>query len=265
MKAKIGVIGGSGFYQLLKNPRKKIIKTPYGKPSDKIAFGDIAKRKVAFLPRHGAKHQYPPHRVPYKANLWSLKEIGVERVISVTACGSLQKKIKRGDFVILDQFVDRTRGRGGSFYDGPKTIHVSLAYPYCRELAKIAYQQGKKLKLKIHSKGILVVIEGPRYSTYAESVWFTKMGWDVINMTGYPEVVLARELEICYAAIALATDYDVGVVVRNKITPVTTEEVIRVFKENNERAQKLVKSIIQKIPEKRSCDCGEALKYAAIN
>jgi 5'-methylthioadenosine phosphorylase len=265
MKAKIGVIGGSGFYHLLKNPRLRTFKTPYGRPSDKIAFGDIAKRKVAFLPRHGAKHQFPPHRVPYKANLWALKEIGVERVVAVTACGSLQKKIKRGDFVVLDQMVDRTHGRGDSFYDGPETVHVSLAHPYCSQLTKIAFQQGKKLKLRIHPRGTLVVIEGPRYSTFAESVWFTKMGWDVINMTGYPEVVLARELELCYSAIALVTDYDVGVVVKEKIVPVTTKEVLEVFKENNQKAQKLVKSIIQKIPEKRSCDCGEVLKYAAIN
>lgn len=265
MKAKIGVLGGSGFYKLLEKQRLIAVKTPYGKPSDKVAVGIIGKRKVAFLPRHGFKHQFPPHRVPYRANLWALKSIGVERIVAVTACGSLQKKIKRGDFVILDQFIDRTRGRGDSFYDGPETVHVSLAHPYCPQLAKIAYREGKKRKLRIHSKGTLVVIEGPRFSTYAESIWFTKMGWEVINMTGYPEAVLARELELCYSVIALVTDYDVGVVVKEKLPPVTTKEVLEVFKENNEKAQKLVKAIIQKLPEKRSCDCGEALKYARMN
>jgi 5'-methylthioadenosine phosphorylase len=265
MKPKIGVIGGSGFYQLLKNPRLKVIRTPYGKPSDKIAIGEIGKKKVAFLSRHGAKHQYPPQSVPYKANLWALKKIGVERVIAVTACGSLQKKIKRGDFVVLDQFVDRTRGRGDSFYDGPETVHVSLAHPYCPEIGKLAFQEGKKQKLKIHPKGNLVVIEGPRFSTYAESIWFTKMGWDVINMTGYPEAVLARELELCYSAIALVTDYDVGVVVKERIKPVTTKEVMKVFKENNERAQQLVKAVIRRMPEKRKCACCQALEDAKVN
>jgi 5'-methylthioadenosine phosphorylase len=265
MKPKIGVIGGSGFYQLLRNPRLKTIKTPYGKPSDKIAVGVIGKKKVAFLSRHGAKHQYPPQSVPYKANLWALKKMGVGRVIAITACGSLQKKIKRGEFVVLDQFVDRTRGRGDSYYDGPETVHVSLAHPYCPEMAKIAYQMGKKQKLKIHPKGTLVVIEGPRFSTYSESIWFTKMGWDVINMTGYPEAVLARELELCYSAIALVTDYDVGVVVKEKIKPVTFKEILEVSKENNDKARQLVKAIIQKIPEKRKCGCGQALEYARIN
>ncbi len=265
MKAKIGIIGGSGFYKLLQKQHLITVRTPYGRPSDKIAIGEIGKKKVAFLARHGNKHQYPPQSVPYKANLWALKKMGVERIIAVTACGSLQKKIKRGDFVVLDQFVDRTRGRGDSYYDGPETIHVSLAHPYCQEISKIAFQEGKRLKLRIHPKGTLVIIEGPRYSTYAESIWFTKMGWDVINMTGYPEAVLARELELCYSAIALATDYDVGVVVKEKIAPVTTKEVMEVFKENNEKAQKIVKAIIQKIPQKRSCDCGEALKFAKVN
>lgn len=265
MKPKIGIIGGSGFYQLLKKQRLIKIKTPFGFPSEKIAIGEIAGKKVAFLPRHGFKHQFPPQSVPYRANLWALKKIGVERIIAVTACGSLQRKIKRGDFVVLDQFVDRTRGRGDSYYDGPETIHVSLAQPYCPQLSKIAYQTGRKLKFRIHPKGTLVVIEGPRFSTYAESVWFTKMSWEVINMTGYPEVALARELELCYSAIALVTDYDVGVVVKEKISPVTTKEVMEVFKENNEKAQKLVEEIIKKIPEKRTCDCGQALKSAKVN
>jgi len=265
MKPKIGVIGGSGFYQLLKNPRFKIIKTPYGKPPEKIAVGFVGKKRVAFLPRHGNKHQYPPQSVPYKANLWALKKMGVERIIAVTACGSLQKEIKRGDFVALDQFIDRTRGRGDSYYDGPETVHVSLANPYCSQLAGIAYQEGKKQKLRIHPQGTLVVIEGPRFSTYAESIWFTKMGWDVINMTGYPETVLARELELCYSAIALVTDYDVGVVVKEKIKPVTFKEILDVSKENNEKAQELVKAIIQEIPEKRKCDCGQALEFARVN
>ena len=260
----IGVIGGSGFYRLLKNYKVVSVKTPFGAPSAKIALGEMAGKKIAFLPRHGEKHQFPPHKIPYKANLWALKSLGVERVISLTACGSLQAKIKRGDFVVLDQFVDRTSRQAVSFYDGPQTVHISTAYPYCPELSKIALQVGKKLKIKIHPRGTLVIIEGPRFSTKAESEWFTKMGWEVVNMTGYPEVALARELELCYGAIALVTDYDVGVVAGEKIKPVSMEEITRVFKENNEKAQKLVHEMIQKIPEERLCACGEALEGARV-
>ncbi|MBI5465026.1 S-methyl-5'-thioadenosine phosphorylase, partial [Candidatus Gottesmanbacteria bacterium] len=228
MKAEIGIIGGSGFYELASGLKEFKVETPYGSPSGKVAIGKIANHQIAFLPRHGRNHQLPPHKINYRANLWALKKLGVERILSVTACGSLQKEIKRGDFVVLDQFVDRTRGRADTFYDGPETIHISTAYPYCPELSKLAYASAKKLKIPVHPKGTVVVIQGPRFSTKAESEWFTKMGWDVINMTGYPEVVLARELEMCYCAIALATDYDVGIVVSEKLPPVSTEEIIKV-------------------------------------
>lgn len=264
MQAQIGVIGGSGFYTLLEHPQEIAVKTPFGAPSAKIALGTIGQKKVAFLPRHGLKHQFPQHKIPYKANLWALKSLGVERIIAVTACGSLQKEIKRGDFVVLDQFVDRTRRNDATFYDGPETYHISTADPYCPELVKIAFGVGKNLKIKIHPRGTLVVIEGPRFSTKAESEWFTKMGWEVVNMTGYPEVALARELEMCYTSIALVTDYDVGVVASQKLPPVSMEEIIKVFNENNQEAQKLVLEMIKKIPGKRGCDCGQALKGAKV-
>lgn len=264
MRASIGVIGGSGFYKLLRNYQNIAVKTPFGAPSTKIALGEMAGKKIAFLPRHGEKHQFPPHKIPYKANLWALKSLGVERVISLTACGSLQAKIKRGDFVVLDQFVDRTSRQAVSFYDGPQTVHISTAYPYCPELSKIAYQSGKSLKIRTHPRGTLVVIEGPRFSTKAESQWFTKMDWDVVNMTGYPEAALARELELCYGAIALVTDYDVGVVVGEKIKPVSMEEITKVFKENNEKAQRLVLRMIEGIPQERACACGRALGGARV-
>ncbi len=265
MKAVIGIIGGSGFYKLLKNPKEVSLKTPFGLPSEKVALGEISGKMVAFLPRHGAKHQFPPHKIPYKANLWALKELGVERIISLTACGSLQKNIKRGDFVVLDQFVDRTRREGATFYEGPETVHISTAYPYCPELSGVAYKVGRHLKIKIHPRGTLVVIEGPRFSTRAESEWFTKMGWDVINMTGYPEVALARELELCYCSIALVTDYDVGVVSKEKIKPVTTEEILKVFGENIEKAKTLVLAMIKEIPKDRNCLCQSALTGARVN
>ncbi|MDZ4209809.1 MAG: MTAP family purine nucleoside phosphorylase, partial [Candidatus Curtissbacteria bacterium] len=154
----IGVIGGSGFYSLLENPALQKIDTPYGPPSGKIALGRIGKKEVAFLPRHGYDHDFPPSKVHYKANLWALKSLGVKQVIAVTACGSLQKKIKRGDFVVLDQFVDRTRHRDDTFFEGPITTHVSSAYPYCPEVAKLAYKVGKKMGIRIHPTGTLVVI-----------------------------------------------------------------------------------------------------------
>jgi 5'-methylthioadenosine phosphorylase len=264
MKPKIAVIGGSGFYQLLENPQFERIETPYGAPSAKIALGKIGDIDIAFLPRHGYEHELSPRMVPYKANLWALKSLGVERVIAVTACGSLQKKIKRGDFVVVDQFVDRTRYREDTYFSGPITTHISTADPYCQGISKLIVMVGKKLKIKIHPKGTLVVIEGPRFSTRAESEWFTKIGWDIVNMTGYPEATLARELELCYNAIALVTDYDVGIVAKEKLNPVSMDEIIKVFKENNEKAQRLVIELIKKIPIERKCECGQSLTGARI-
>ena len=264
MKPKIAVIGGSGFYQLLNNPAFVRVETPYGAPSSKIAIGKIGEQEIAFLPRHGYEHELSPRMVPYKANLWALKSIGVEQVIAVTACGSLQKKIKRGDFVVVDQFIDRTRYRDDTYFSGPITTHISTAYPYCPEIGKLIYSVGKKLKIRIHPKGTLVVIEGPRFSTRAESEWFTRMGWDIVNMTGYPEATLARELELCYNAVALVTDYDAGIVAQEKLKPVSMDEITKVFKENNEKAQKLVTELIKKMPIERKCECGKALEGARI-
>ncbi len=262
MKADIAIIGGSGLYKLLDKAKEVKVKTPYGFPSDKITIGLLSGRKIAFLPRHGKKHQFPPHSINYRANIWALKELGVKQIISLTACGSLQKEIKRGDFVVIDQFVDRTGGRQVTFYDGPKTIHVSTAYPYCPQINKIAYDTGLKLGLRIHSHGTLVVIEGPRFSTRAESEWFTKMGWDVINMTGYPEVALAKEMGMCYSALGLVTDYDVGIVAREKLPPVSAQEIVKVLSQNIDKAISLTEAIIKKLPQKRECDCGNSLDSA---
>jgi len=263
-KIDIAVIGGSGFYNLLNKPELIKVETPYGPPSAKLAVGKVGERKVVFLPRHGYDHELPPSQIPYKANLWAFKSLGVERIIAITACGSLQTKMKRGDFVVVDQFVDRTRHRDDTFFQGPLTTHISSAYPYCEQLSKIAYQTGRKLNIGIHQNGTLVIIEGPRFSTKAESEWFTKMDWDIINMTGYPEVTLAKELELCYCAIALVTDYDVGIVTKEKIKPVSMGEITKVFKENNQKAQKLVLEMIRKIPDERSCECGKVLEGARI-
>jgi len=244
-KADIGVFGGSGFYSFLENIKEIEIDTPYGKPSGNIAIADFEGKKVAFLPRHGKMHQYPPHMVPYRANLFAMKELGVSKIIAPTASGSLQSYIKPGDFVICDQFVDRTWGRKDTYFDGPDTRHVSPAHPYCPELRKIAIEAGNKLGITIHEKGTVVVIQGPRFSTVSESRWFSRMGWEVINMTQYPECFLARELGICYVNIALITDYDAGLEGRSDIQPVTHSEVIKVFEKNNMILKSMLFEIIR--------------------
>ncbi|MGQ9844967.1 MAG: S-methyl-5'-thioadenosine phosphorylase [Caldisericia bacterium] len=265
-KISIGVFGGTGFYKFFEDVKEVTIETPFGSPSSSIGIVEVDGKKVAFLPRHGKNHQYPPHKIPYRANLWAMKKLGVERIIAPNACGSLQPHIKVGDFVICDQFVDRTSGRVSSFYDGPITTHVSMAEPYCPELREIAINNLKKLGFPHHDKGTVVVIEGPRFSTISESKWFTSMGWDVINMTQYPEVVLARELEICFLNISVVTDYDVGLVSEGSVEPVSHEMVIKIFNENIEKLKTLIVNIIKDIPEKREkCSCGEALKGARFS
>jgi 5'-methylthioadenosine phosphorylase len=253
-KADIGVFGGSGFYSFLDNVREIEVETPYGKPSDNIAIADFEGKKVAFLPRHGKRHQYPPHMVPYLANIYVMKQLGVKKIIGPTASGSLQPGIKPGDFVVTDQFIDRTSGRKDTFFDGPETIHTTIAHPYCPELRKTAIEAGKSLGITIHEHGTVVVIQGPRFSTAAESRWFSKMGWEVINMTQYPECYLAREQGICYANISLITDYDAGLEGRDDILPVTHEAVLEVFRENNEKVKNMIFEIIRKI-NMDDCKC----------
>jgi 5'-methylthioadenosine phosphorylase len=252
-KADIGVFGGSGFYSFMDNVTEIDIDTPYGKPSEKVSIANFNGKSIAFLPRHGKKHQYPPHKIPYKANLYAMKQLGVTRIIGPTASGSLQPHIKPGDFVITDQFVDRTRGRDDTYFNGPEVNHISSAYPYCPNLREIAIQAAKLAGITIHEKGTVVVIQGPRFSTVAESRWFNKMGWDVINMTQYPECYLARELGICYLNIALITDYDTGLEGREDIVPVTHDEVLKVMDENNDRVRELLFEIINRIDLSYEC------------
>lgn len=252
--ADIGVFGGSGFYEFLTDVKEILIETPYGSPSDAVTIAEIANKKVAFLPRHGKKHQIPPHYINYRANLWAMKSLGITRIISPCAAGSLQTHVKPGEFVICDQFVDRTSQRKDTFYDGPITTHVSVADPYCPELREIAINSASELNISCHTKGTIVVINGPRFSTKSESDWYTQMGWEVINMTQYPEVILAREQDMCIVNISLITDYDCGLV--GDVPPVTHSEVIKVFTENNEKLKKLLYNMISKIPsEREKCDC----------
>ncbi len=260
--AELGVFGGSGFTSFLEDIETVDLDTPYGKPSAPPVIGDVGGRRVAFIPRHGTKHEYPPHKIPYLANAWAMKELGVTRVIGPNACGSLQPNVKPGDFVVCDQLVDRTRTRPHTFYDGPVTTHITFADPYCPTVRTVAVERGRALDIPIHDGGTVVVVEGPRFSTRAESAWFAAAGWEVINMTQYPEALLARELELCYANISLITDYDVGV---EGVAPVTNDEVIRVFNENNDRLRELLFAIIPALPEARDCPCPTALQGASFD
>ncbi len=258
--ADIGIFGGSGFYKLLEKAEEKVIETPYGAPSDKIMLGTLGGKKVAFLPRHGGSHQLPPHMINYRANMWAMKSLGCTRIISPCAAGSLQKHVGLGHFVVCDQYVDRTSGRTDTFYDGPISTHVSAADPYCPELRKLAIAAGSDCGITTHDKGTVVVIQGPRFSSKSESKWFTSMGWEVINMTQYPEAHLARELELCVVNVSLITDYDSGLV--GDVEPVSHEDVVKVFTGNLEKLQRMLIKLLEKIPDGRGCKCADTLKGA---
>ncbi|MDI9641292.1 S-methyl-5'-thioadenosine phosphorylase [Kamptonema cortianum] len=244
--AEIGVFGGSGFYSLLDQVTEVKVDTPYGKPSDSVMLAEVAGRKVAFLPRHARDHSIPPHKINYRANVWAMHKLGVQAVISPCAVGSLQRHIAPGSFVVTDQFVDRTKGRDDTFYDGPVTTHISPADMYDKTMRKLAVEAIRANGIEAHDGGTVVVIQGPRFSTKAESEWFTKMGWDIINMTQYPEGYLCHELGMAVVNIGLVTDYDSGVVA--DVEAVTAHSVLEVFKQNAENARKVVLDLIEKLP-----------------
>ena len=209
--AEIGVFGGSGFYSLLDDVREIKVDTPYGPASDSFFLASVGGRSVAFLPRHGRRHTIPPHKINYRANVWAMRSLGVKAVIAPCAAGSLQVHVKPGDFVVCDQLVDRTRGRIDTFYDGPIVTHLSSAEIYDPVLRQLAIATIRDHGVEVHESGTMVVIQGPRFSTKAESKWFGDAGWQVIGMTGYPEAWLCRELGMAVVNIALITDYDAGV------------------------------------------------------
>jgi 5'-methylthioadenosine phosphorylase len=260
-RADVGIFGGSGFYSFLEHVETVDLETPYGNPSAPIAIGELGGARVAFLPRHGVEHELPPHRVPYRANLWALREVGVRRIIGPCASGALRTDLALGEFVVCDQFVDRTWGRGDTFYDGPRATHVSAADPYCADLRRLLVETAAELDIPVRDGGTVVVVQGPRFSTRAESRWFQQLRWDVINMTAYPEGMLARELELCYATIAMVTDYDVGVEDR---PPVTAAEVVRVFEKNNARLRELLFAVIPRIGPQPEDACSTALREASF-
>jgi 5'-methylthioadenosine phosphorylase len=258
--AEIGVFGGSGFYSLLEDVREVKVDTPYGPPSDSIFVAEVSGRKVAFLPRHGRLHTIPPHMLNYRANVWAMRSIGVKAIISPCAAGSLQRHVKPGDFVVSDQFVDRTRGRKDTFFDGPIVTHVSPAETYDPVLRAIAIDACRKNGIEVHETGTVVVIQGPRFSTKAESKWFSDAGWEVINMTQYPEAYLCRELGMAVVNIALITDYDSGL--HADVEPVNAQQVLQVFEKNAKRIRQVVLDMIGAMPaDLDSMGAREALRF----
>jgi 5'-methylthioadenosine phosphorylase len=263
LTAEIGVIGGSGFYRFLDDVTQLEVTTPYGPPAAPITIGSIGGRKVAFLPRHGMRHEFPPHLVPYRANLWALHSLGVRQILAPCAVGSLRAELGPGTLAVPDQLVDRTSGRAQTFYDDPAAVHVSFADPYCptgrRAVLGVAASEPA---VPMTDGGTMVVIQGPRFSTRAESQWYAALGWSLVNMTGHPEAVLARELAVCYTAIALVTDLDAGI---DAGSGVTQEEVFRVFEDNIPRLRDLLMRVIPALPpgHERPCPCGSALEGTA--
>lgn len=248
-QADIGVIGGSGFYSLLDDAQPVPVTTPYGSPSEAPAVGELAGRRVAFIPRHGAGHRYPPHLVPYRANLWALRSLGVRQVLSLSAVGSLRADLGPGSLVVPDQIVDRTHGRAHTFADGPNgVVHASFADPYCPHGRSAALGAGRP----VTDGGALVVVNGPRFSTRAESLEFQRNDWAIIGMTAMPEATLARELALCYTTLALVTDLDAGV---EAGTGVTHAEVLEQFAANLPRLRELLVDTVQRLPEKQATDC----------
>ena len=255
--AEIGVIGGSGFYSFLDDAVEVDVETPFGPPSDPPVVGEVGGRRVAFVPRHGHDHRFPPHLVNYRANLWALRSLGVRQVIGPSAVGSLDPANGAGTIVVVDQAVDRTWGRAHTFYDrvGP-VVHVSLADPYCPRGRAAAVAAARERDLHVVDGGTLVVINGPRFSTRAESRWHADAGWTVVGMTGLPEASLARELALCYTSLALVTDLDAGV---ESGEGVTHAEVLEVFARNISKVRDLLYDVIPALPTDDDCPCRHAL------
>ena len=264
----IGIFGGSGFYSLLDNAEIMQRETPFGAPSSPVTVGTIGKQEVAFIARHGTHHELPPHRIPYKANMYAFRELGVSRIIAPSAVGSLKAEIKPGDFLVPDQFVSFA-ARDDTFFNEVPVTHISSADPYCPELREVIIRMARQLQLPVHEKGTVVVVNGPRFASRAESAFYQSLG-DIINMTQYPEVVLAREMEMCYANISLVTDYDVGVNdPKMRLTspdvlprPVSAQDVAAAFKENSEKLKRLIFDCIPNLPDVRGCSCKNSLDNA---
>jgi 5'-methylthioadenosine phosphorylase len=254
--ASVGVIGGSGLYEFFDSADEVAVDTPYGPPSDPLVIGEIGGTRVAFVPRHGRDHRFPPHRIPYRANLWALRSVGVRQVLAPSAVGSLTSAYGPGTLAVPDQLVDRTTSRTQTYFDENGAVHVQFADPYCPVGRAIAIGAARATGWTPVESGTLVVIEGPRFSTRAESHWYAAAGWTLVGMTALPEAALARELALCYTSIALVTDTDAGV---EEGDGVTHEEVMRVFAANVGRLRELVVTAVKDLPSERACPCPHAL------
>jgi 5'-methylthioadenosine phosphorylase len=244
-RADVGVFGGSGFYEFLNDTVEVAVDTPYGRPSEPVTIGEVADRRVAFLPRHGHDHRFIPTTVPYRANVWAMRQLGVTSLIAPCSAGSLQPELHPGDLVVLDQLVDRTWGRADTYHEGPPVHHQEFADPYDADVRRVLVAAGRGAGITIHDGGTVVVIQGPRFSTRAESRWFRHMGWHVVNMTNYPEAVLAKEAGLRYGAVALVTDYDAGL---DGQVPVTMEVVFARMKQNVARVKTLIERAVPALP-----------------
>lgn len=262
-QARIGVIGGTGLYQIegLTDIQEVDIDTPFGKPSDSIITGRLEGVGVAFLPRHGKGHRLSPTEVPYRANIYALKSLGVEHIISVNSVGSFKKELKPGDLVIPDQLIDRTKHRVSTFFGDGIVAHTPFAEPFCPVLSRILFEAAKEIGASVHPRGTYVAMEGPAFSTRAESRLYRSWGADIIGMTVLPEAKLAREAEICYASIACISDYDSWM---EELEPVTAEMVMDIVHRYIETSKKIIRLAVTRIPEKRDCPCSSALKTAII-
>jgi 5'-methylthioadenosine phosphorylase len=261
MQAEVGIIGGTGVYdpKLVKNLKEVTVETPYGAPSDSIVVGELEGRGVAFLPRHGKNHTIRPTDVNSRANIFALKRLGVQRILASSTVGSLREEYKPGDIVFVDQFIDRTTRREESFYTENKVCHISVAEPMCPELRKNLIAVAKKDKISHYGTGTYVCVEGPRFSTKAESKMYRGWGADIVGMTLVPECVLAREAEVCYANIAMVTDYDVW-----KDHPVCVDDIVRTMKANIENVKRIITETISELPQERTCECKNALRGALV-
>lgn len=254
--ADIGVIGGSGLYAFLEDATEVEVATPYGAPSDPLVLGAVSGRRVAFVPRHGRDHRFPPHRIPYRANMWALRSLGVRQILAPCAVGSLRPTLPAGSLVVPDQLVDRTSGRAQTFHDSG-AVHVSFAEPYCPVGRLAAAARARAGAWEVTDRGTMVVVEGPRFSTRAESQWFAAQGWDIVNMTGHPEAVLARELGVCYATIALVTDVDAGISAEESVDQA---QVFALFEQHIGRLKELLREVVTRLPdEPPSCSCADWL------
>lgn len=261
-RAEIGVIGGSGFYEFLEDAERVSVETPFGAPSDNLVVGEVRGRRVAFVARHGRDHRLPPHLVPYRANLWALRSVGVRQVLAPCAVGSLRPELGPGTVVVVDQVVDRTWGRAHTIYDQPgPVVHVGFADPYCPHGRAAAIRAARQAGLPVQDRGTLVVVNGPRFSSRAESDWHQQAGWAVVGMTGMPEAGIARELALCYTTVALVTDFDAGV---EGETGVTQAEVFRVFADNIQHLKAVITDAVESLPvtepdDAAACACRRAL------